>query len=71
MDPRYADQEQWLRDRLLRDGDPHTIHEFLKLLKSTGNVRLYGCRLAAMTFDVDPDKLLPEAEGRGSRLVPE
>lgn len=63
MDPRYADQEQWLRDRLLRDRDPHTIHDFLELLKSTGNVRLYGCHFAATTFDVDPENLLPEVEG--------
>jgi peroxiredoxin family protein len=35
----------------------------LKLVKRTGNVRLYGCRLAAMTFDVSADQLLPEADG--------
>ncbi len=63
IDPRYADREAWLRERLQRDGDPLEIHDFLKLLKSTGHVRLHGCRLAAQTFDVKPDDLLPEAEG--------
>lgn len=63
IDPRYAHREAWLRERLQRDGDPLEIHDFLKLLKSTGNVRLHGCRLAAMTFDVSKDRLIPEADG--------
>ena len=63
IDPRHADREAWLRERLARDGDPLEIHDFLKLLKSTGHVRLYGCRLAAATFDVTEDRLIPEAAG--------
>jgi peroxiredoxin family protein len=63
IDPRYADREAWLRARLQRDGDPLEIHDFLKLVKSTGHVRLHACRLAAATFDVTPENLLPEAEG--------
>lgn len=63
IDPRHAHQEDWLRERLARDGDPLEIHDFLKLLKSTGRVRLHGCRLAAMTFGVHADHLLPEADG--------
>lgn len=63
FDPRYADREAWLRERLQRDGDPLEIADFLKLLKSTGHVRLHGCRLAAMTFDVTTENLLPEADG--------
>ncbi|HET6409743.1 MAG TPA: hypothetical protein VFG14_17775 [Chthoniobacteraceae bacterium] len=63
IDPRYAHRESWLRERLQRDGDPLEIHDFLKLLKSTGHVRLHGCRLAAMTFDVSEAQLIPEADG--------
>ena len=63
IDPRYAHREAWLRERLQRDGDPLEIHDFLKLLKSTGHVRLHGCRLASMTFDVNEGNLIPEAEG--------
>lgn len=63
IDPRYAHREAWLRERLARDGDPLEIHDFLKLLKSTGRVRLHACKLAAMTFDVRAADLPPEAEG--------
>ena len=63
IDPRYADRETWLRERLARDGDPLEIHEFLKLVHSTGHVRLHACRLAAMTFDVKSEDLLPQAAG--------
>jgi peroxiredoxin family protein len=56
IDPRYAHREEWLCARLQRDGDPLEIQDFFKLLKSTGHVRLHGCRLAAMTFDVAPER---------------
>lgn len=56
IDPPYAGRAAWLRQRLERDGDPLEIADFLKLLKSTGHVRLHGCRLAAMTLDVMPGK---------------
>ncbi|MES2921219.1 MAG: hypothetical protein V4819_06725 [Verrucomicrobiota bacterium] len=63
IDPRYADREAWLHERLQRDGDPIEIHDFLQAVKSTGHVRLHGCRLAAMTFDVNEDNLIEEADG--------
>lgn len=63
IDPRYADRADWLRERLERGGDPLEITDFLKLLKSTGRVRLHGCRLAAMTFGVGRQDLTPEADG--------
>jgi peroxiredoxin family protein len=63
IDGHHAAEEAWLRERLARDGDPVEIYDFLKLLKETGKVNLYGCRLAAATFDVDKTKLIPEADG--------
>jgi peroxiredoxin family protein len=68
MDPRYAHREDWLKQRLQRDGDPLEIHDFLKLLASTGHVRLHGCRLAAMTFDVAEDDLCPRRKGSWIRV---
>ena len=59
----HRHEEQWLRERLERDGDPLEIADFLKLLESTGKVRLFGCQLAAMTFDVTPERLINEAAG--------
>lgn len=59
----HRHEEQWLRERLERDGDPVEIRDFLKLVKSTGKVRLFGCQLAAMTFDVTPERLIDEADG--------
>jgi peroxiredoxin family protein len=63
IDPRYAHREAWLLERLTRDGDPLNIKAFLELVHSTGHVRLHACRLAAMTFDVKPEELLPQAAG--------
>jgi peroxiredoxin family protein len=63
IDPRYAHREQWLRERLGRDGDPLDILEFLKLVQATGRVRLHACQLAAATFDVAAGDLVPEANG--------
>lgn len=63
VDGRHAAEEAWLRERLARDGDPVEISDFLKLLKQTGKVNLYGCRLAAATFEVNETNLIPEADG--------
>lgn len=63
VDGRHAAEEAWLRERLARDGDPVEILDFLRLLKQTGKVNLYGCRLAASTFEVNDTNLIPEAEG--------
>jgi peroxiredoxin family protein len=63
MSPGHAHQESWLRERLERDGDPTDLRDFLAALKDTGKVRLFGCKYAAMTFDVGGDDLVPEADG--------
>lgn len=61
--PGHADDEQAFREGVGRDGDPLRIHDFIRLVRKTGNVRLYGCRLAAATFGVDQENLIPEADG--------
>lgn len=62
MSPGHAHQETWLRERLERDGDPTELRDFFGALKETGKVRLYGCKYAAMTFDVAKEDLVPEAD---------
>ncbi len=63
IDGRHAAEEPWLRERLGRDGNPVEIYDFIKLLKKTGKVNLYGCRIAAATLDVSETNLIPEADG--------
>jgi peroxiredoxin family protein len=53
VEGRHAAETEWLRQRMAADGEPTEIYDYVKLLKGTGNVRLYGCRFAAATFDVD------------------
>lgn len=63
VDAHHAAEAAMLRERLARDGDPVDTHDFLRALKATGRVRLYGCRLAAQTFDVSAGDLIAEADG--------
>ncbi|MGL5065611.1 MAG: DsrE family protein [Microcoleus sp.] len=58
----HAADEEWLRSRLAENGDFVEIYDFIKALKETGKVHLFGCKLAAKTFDVNENNLLPEAE---------
>ena len=63
MSANHASEGTWLKERMARDGDPLEIADFLRLLKKTGRVNLYGCKLAAATFEVEPEDLIPEAAG--------
>lgn len=63
IDSGHAHEERWLMDQLAAEGAPTEIRDYLSMLHSTGNVSLYGCSLAAETFGVTPDGLLPEASG--------
>ena len=68
IDRHHAGEAEWFKEKLRRDGDPLEIYDFIKLLKQTGKVRFYGCRLAAATFDVQESELIPEAEGNVDAL---
>ncbi len=63
IDGRHAADEAWLRQCLAEEGSPVEILDFLRLLKRTGSVNLYACRLAAATFGVGEENLIPEADG--------
>jgi hypothetical protein len=59
----HAADDDWFKQQLRRAGDPLAIRDFMTMLKQTENVRFYGCRLAAATFDVNPSQLINEADG--------
>jgi peroxiredoxin family protein len=63
VDPRHADEAEWLRGRLAAEGEPIAIADWLRMLGSTGKVALYGCRHTAATFGVAEADLLPAAAG--------
>jgi peroxiredoxin family protein len=63
VDGSHAADENWLRQKLARDGAPVETHDFIKILKQTGRVHLYGCRLAAATFEVNQEDMIAESDG--------
>lgn len=63
IEGRHEQDAEWLRRRMAAEGEPTEIEEFLKILVNTGNVKLYGCRFAAQTFEVAEADLIAEADG--------
>ncbi len=63
IDPHHAADEAALRQRMIEEGDPTDMYDFLKMIKETGRVKYYACNLAASTFGVNEKNLIPEAEG--------
>lgn len=62
IEGRHADELGWLKARLASSGVPQDIEGFLNALADTGKVRLFACRYAATTFEVDEGDLMPAAE---------
>ncbi len=62
IDPRYADRRDYLLGRLKAFDEPTDIHGFIKAAHSTGRVRFHACQLAAATFEVSREDLLPEVQ---------
>jgi peroxiredoxin family protein len=63
VEGRHAEEMEALKAKMRADGEPTDILEWLKMLKETGRVNLYACRIAARTFGVDEANLVPEASG--------
>jgi peroxiredoxin family protein len=63
IEGRHAQDEAWLRERIAADGEPTEVRDYLRLLKGTGRVNLYGCRIASAVFGVNESNLLPESAG--------
>jgi peroxiredoxin family protein len=63
IEGRHAAETSSLKERMAAEGEPTEIYDYLKLLTRTGKVKLYGCRFAAATFEVNGSNLIPEAEG--------
>jgi peroxiredoxin family protein len=57
----YADRGAYLLGRLEKLGEPQDIHGFIQAAHSTGRVRFHACQVAAATFEVSREDLLPEA----------
>lgn len=57
-----ADADE-LRAKMISDGEPTEIIDYLTYLHGTGKVNLYACSAAAHTFRVNETNLIPEAAG--------
>jgi peroxiredoxin family protein len=63
VEGRHAAEMEALKARMREDGEPTEIGEWLTMLKDTGNVNFYACRIAARTFGVEEANLVPAASG--------
>lgn len=63
VDGRHAAEEAWLRDRLESMECPSNLLDYIRLVKGAGDVNLFACSIAAATFEVTNDALIPEATG--------
>lgn len=63
IDGRHDAELNWLRQRLGACGAPADIATFLEALVASGRIRLFACRYAAETFEVQASELIPWAEG--------
>ena len=63
MTPEHILEEAWFKGQVCRDGNPVSIHDFIRVVKQAGAVNFYGCKLAAATFGVETSQLIPEANG--------
>lgn len=59
----HADQDAYVRKQVAELGLPSEVLDFLKALKETGNVSLYGCDMAAKIYGVADDNLIEQADG--------
>jgi peroxiredoxin family protein len=63
IEGRHALEADALRAKIIADGEPTGIADQIAMVKDSGDVHLYACRLAAETFDVAETDLIPEADG--------
>jgi len=59
----HADQDEYVKKQVADLGLPAGVLDFLKTLKDTGCVNLYGCDMAAKIYGVEEKDLLEEATG--------
>lgn len=63
MSAEHADELDYVRQRVAAAGLPPDIPDIITAIKSTGNVSIYVCSLAATIFEATEDNVLPEVDG--------
>lgn len=59
----HADQDEYVKKQVAELGLPSGVLDFLKTLKESECVYLYGCDMAAKIYGVDEGDLIEEADG--------